>query len=386
MTGTDNRVNRKLLLEYDQKKKLYDDFLVMILRFLGEFIKGNSLGVFSFEGVVMSHQELEAKLKSGLVASCIEDVDDFVQVEILTYFEDDVLAVSNILDTEFKIIEGAINQKAGQDPQHFGYHAPSYLVRMVDSRLEWIEYRCFKDCKVKVNVSSLLQNTWGKIQNRLNIDKSSVPYHQLRPAQRVAGLFELADRELNQLKNSLPQVKEVAVEPVRNVVVAPIPREPVVNKPNIAARKEKVAKVKPGVLALSLRNTLSDLEQSMPELVLTTETVGKLILDDPDVRRVDRLISDGFSTRLKFDTIFLENLCDIANQFHITNKNTLLNFINQQEQKIYLHAQNLITKPVGDAPFTVPRGISILMAFHVLAKDGKDKEAIDNIASIIHSF
>ncbi|MBF0444341.1 MAG: hypothetical protein HQL68_02035 [Magnetococcales bacterium] len=385
MSGKDNRVSRKLLLEYDQKKKLYDDFLVMILRFLGEFIKENSLGVFSFEGVVMSHEELQTKLKSGLVASSIEDVEDFVQVEILTYFEDDVHAVAHVLDTEFKILQGVLGPQAGQDPRRFGYLAPSYLVRMMDSRLEWIEYRCFTDCKAKVRVSSLLQHTWDKIQNRLNIDKSSVPYHQLRPTQRIVGLFELADRELNQLKNSLPEIKERTIEATSKTVAPAVIEEPIVESTDIASNNQ-VVKIKQDGPAIFLRKNLTPIEERMPELVLTPESVGKLILDDPDVRRVDRLVSDGFSTRLKFDTIFLENLCEVATKFHIQNKNTLLNFINKQEKTVFANAENLISKPVGDAPFTIPRGISILIAFHVLANDGDDREAIDQISTIIHTF
>ena len=121
MTGTDKRLNRKLLLEYDQKRKLYDDFLVMILRFLGEFIKENSLGVYSFEGSVMEHETLQNHLEAGLVASCIEDVDNFVTVNILTFFEDDVHAVAHVLDNEFKMLEDGVNRSEAKDPKRFGY-------------------------------------------------------------------------------------------------------------------------------------------------------------------------------------------------------------------------------------------------------------------------
>ncbi|MBF0193120.1 MAG: hypothetical protein HQL71_01130 [Magnetococcales bacterium] len=398
MTGTDSRVNRKLLLEYDQKKKLYDDFLVMILRFLGEFIKENSLGVFSFEGEVMSSQELETRLKAGLVASNIEDIKDFVEIEILTYFEDNVSDVANVLNAEFKILEESINQEKGLDPQRFGYQAPSYLIRMMDSRLEWIEYRCFTDCKAKVKISSLLQNTWEKIQNRLNFDESSVPYLQQRPTQRIVGLFELADRELNQLKNSLPKIKDQTKDidldiDLVDTFIAPSPvsapkqEEPEKSKLEVPYEIPKAVKVaKKGGLEISPRNSLSDMEKAKPEMVLTSESVGKLILDDPDVRGVDRLISDGFSTRLKFDSLFLENLCEVANSFHIPSKNVLLKYITQQEQLIFKHTEELINKPAGDAPFTIPRGISILMAFHVLANDGEDREVVEKIAEIIQSI
>jgi ppGpp synthetase/RelA/SpoT-type nucleotidyltranferase len=384
MTGTDNRLNRKLLLEYDQKKKLYDDFLVMILRFLGEFIKENSLGVFSFEGVVMSQEELQAKIESGLLASCIEDVEDFVSVEILTFFEDDVHAVAHVLDTEFKLLEEENKQEAVQDPQRFGYQAPTYLIRMMDSRLEWIEYRCFTDCKVKVRVSSLLQHTWSRLQNRLDFDKSTTPYHQLRPTQRIVGLLELADRELNQLKKSQPHVEAKTKEPSSNYIAPASYDEPIADTPQDI--EVMVSKIKQDGLAISLKNSLTTKAEGEDGLVLTTESVGKLILDDPNVRRVDSLISEGFSTRLKFDTIFLENLCEVASRFHIPDKNSLLNFINKYEKMISVHAEDLINKPIDSASFTISRGISILMVFHVLANDGEDREAIDKIATIIHSF
>ncbi|MBF0357655.1 MAG: hypothetical protein HQL70_03540 [Magnetococcales bacterium] len=379
MTGTDQRLNRKLLLEYDQKRKLYDDFLVMILRFLGEFIKENDLGVFSFEGSVMSHETLQSKLKNGLVASSIEEIDDFVEVEILTFFEDDVHAVSHVLDTEFKMIEGVVDRAAVQDPKRFGYLSPTYIVRMMDSRLEWIEYRCFKECKVKVKVSSLLQHTWGRIQNRLAIDKNSIPYHQLRPTERIVGLFELADRELNQLKKTLPLAE--ARKPDEVTKFTPPPGDDDSEQEPLTVDRKII---KPDGPAISLRKKLTAKAEAEPELVLTPERVGKLILDDPVVRRVDRLISDAFSTRLKFDTVFIERLCEESGAFHIPSNDSLLKFINQHEKMIFWQAEDLIKKPLDDTPFTIPRGVSILMVLHAVAKDGEDREAIDKITTIVH--
>jgi ppGpp synthetase/RelA/SpoT-type nucleotidyltranferase len=388
MTGTDDRLNRKLLLEYDQKKKLYDDFLVMILRFLGEFIKENSLGVHSFEGVVSSRETMQERLENGLEVSCIEDINDFVTVQILTYFEDDVQAVAHVLDTEFKIIKGANKDLKAKTPKHFGYQFQSYLVRMMDSRLEWIEYRCFKECRVKVEVSSLLQNTWRLIQNRMAINAESVPHHQLRPTERIVGLFELADRELNKLKNTLPISQLEQVSQLTGSTPAVLPQEDLQSDDPLAAIKDAA---KQDFSAISVKKepilkktSAQPQEQEQSESVWTQKIFSRLILDDANVRRIDRLISDSFFTRLKFDTDFVDRLCGIANNFYIPSQDILLKFMQQNEKNILWHSETLIKKPGGDSLFIIPRGISILLLFHYIASEAGDKEAIDKIVTIVH--
>ncbi len=395
MTGTDNRMNRKLLLEYDQKKKLYDDFLVMILRFLGEFIKENSLGVFSFEGRVMTPETFQAHLDAGLQATCIEDVDNFVTVDILTFFEDDVHAVAHVLDTEFNMLEGAEVRGDFDDPKHFGYPSRYYLIKMVDSRLEWIEYRCFTDCKVRVQVSSFLQHTWARLQDRLGIDKNTIPHHQLRTTDRIVGLLELADRELNELKKTLPLAQTMQTSPTPQLARPLEGEPPPVEQPQqVQKANDPLAELKTAAEALaqveansiSTRRKMTAEAEARPELVLTDETYSKLILDDPTVRRVDRLIADAFYTSLKFETGFNAKVVELSNDFHIPAGEMMLDHMDQHENLLCFHAEELIDKPVGDAPFNIPRGISILMMFHAAASEVEDKDAIDKIAAIVHHW
>lgn len=396
MSGKDENISKKILLEYNHRRELHEDFLVMILRLLGEFIRENSLGVYSFDGAVMSRELLQTKLEAGLLVPSIEDIDDVVTIKVLTFFEDDVKAIANVLETEFKMLKGAVDKKELRDPRRFGYHSQFYLISMMDSRLEWIEYRRFKGCKVKVQVCSLLQHTWAKIQERLDIDKDTVPVHQLRNTARIVSLFELADRELNKLKNSLPlsqakQLPPIEQAPSRAAISTSDLKQPAKTdekQQSVTTRKppKTVAKTVAKTINKTAGKTTAKKRTKTQTLVWTTEGFAKIVLDDPIVTRIDRTIADAFYTRLKFDAKFIDRLCEVASNFHISSQDSLLSFIDEHEKMIFANSEALLDEESGNGSLIVPRGISVLMLFYTIARDAGDNEAVNEIATIVHQL
>ncbi|MBF0455615.1 MAG: hypothetical protein HQL72_12470 [Magnetococcales bacterium] len=389
MSGVDDSLKQKLLLEYEHRKDLHSDFLVMILRLLGEFIRENALGVHSFDGAVMSREGLQSTLERGRIVSSLEEMDDLVTIQVLTFFEDDVEAIANVLDTEFNILKGALDKREIQDPNRFGYHSQSYVIGMMDSRLEWIEYRRFKACRVQVRVCSLLQNTWARIQKRLAIDKATVPQHQLRATARIVGLFELADRELNKLKNTLPLEQIVHAPPKEEKLQQPRLRSEQVRalESPITNLEEVVKQTKPQATGTAKQTPPAQESalppQERPVSAWTTETFSQIILNDKSIGHIDRAISDTFYTRLKFDAQFIDKLCEVAENFHISSQKSLLKLISKHENMIFQCAEALLEKQGTKESLIIPRGLSIMMLFYAIADDSGQKKVVEEIAGII---
>ncbi len=387
----DDASHDDLLLEFDKRKELYDDFLVMILRLFGEFIKENALDVHSFVGNIISREALHQHLLENPWITSLDEIEHLASIQILSFFEEDVKMIIDVLDAEFTILKRSDDVKESRDPRRFGYQSKFCLLRMMNARLEWIEYRRFKQCKVKVQICSLLQHAWAQIRDRLDIaEKESLPPAHLRPAARVVGMFELADRELNQLKNALssqPSPKNAADQPAKGPA-------PAVSGDQPEQQLEERADAGPAVENPPIATTTGTVVPSAREEVaastvitaLPVEFLIKLILDEALVRNADRQIADLFDTRLKFDDNFIFTLNRISSRFHIQSKEQLLDYMKKYEQTILDHSKSLLGDKSKNQTFLILRGFSLLMMFHALANDTGLLDSIIDIDATIKTL
>ncbi|MBF0448055.1 MAG: hypothetical protein HQL67_07645 [Magnetococcales bacterium] len=386
--------NHKLLLEYDQKRELYDDFRVMILRLLGEFIRENTVGVYSYNGAVKSRDSLQNLVNNGVNARSLKEVDDMVTMQVITYFEDDVEAIINVLETEFKILKGAIDKRVTPNPLRFGYQSQFFTIGMMDTRLEWIEYRRFEECQVKIQVCSLLQHTWSSLQGRLGINQQT-PKQQLRNTARIVGLFELADREFNHLRKTLPlNLGKNGQMPALEPAAADHVKRPA-RSDKVRALEAPINTIDDVIKQIKPANTTkksATIENELHDPVFwSTENISKIILDESTILKLDREISNGFNGRLKFDAKFIDRLCEVSSYFRISSQEKLVKQIKHQEQNIFINANELMEAQSEYSALVIPRGISILMYFFTMAlaaenqNTKENKEAVDVISSIVNN-
>ncbi|MBF0369671.1 MAG: hypothetical protein HQL52_09470 [Magnetococcales bacterium] len=391
MAGMDNHSIQRILLEYDREKELYADFLTMNLRLFKEFIKENAVVVYSIEGFLMDREALRNWLETTTTpVQSLKDIEDLVTIRVLTHFEDEVVRVSDILKSAFSVVRDVFGEGKIQEPKRFGYHSHYYLTRMMDARLELIEYRRFRACQVMFQIRSLLQHTWLSIQKRLDFpNETALPQELRRPAARIVGLFELADRQLNTLKQ---EVTLAAAEP------EPQPQEGVelavklAKKPAKASKKnadkgkksgKKTAPVKPVPPKPKSQKEASATPSPSEHPRWSGEEWSKLVLGDSLIRSLDRKIADLFDLRLKFHEPFIQQLEAIAAKFDIHSQESLLESLVRNEAAIVSHSGKLFEgADVADVDFIV-RGISILLLLLHIAIEVKDQEAMDEILAIM---
>ncbi|MEV7093726.1 hypothetical protein AB0M80_12910 [Amycolatopsis sp. NPDC051045] len=130
---------------------------------------------------------------------------DLLGIRIVTYFDDDVDKVSELLREEFEVDEGnSIDKRANLDSDRFGYLSVHFILTLGSKREHLIEYERFSGKKFEVQIRSVLQHAWAEIEHDLGYKISGgIPQNLRRRFSRVAGLLESADVEFRSLRDEI---------------------------------------------------------------------------------------------------------------------------------------------------------------------------------------
>ena len=145
----------------------------------------------------------------------VEDVYTPV-IRIITYFEDTVSKVAEILQSEFDIILGKSIDKKKNRLDSFSYKHIQYIGSLKANRRDLTEYKRCGDKKFEIQLCSMLQDAWSGIEKELGYDNTSFPDESKRDFYRVGALLEMADIEF--LKMRTERVKTQAAPVIQETV------------------------------------------------------------------------------------------------------------------------------------------------------------------------
>lgn len=153
----------------------------------------------------------------------LSDITDLAGLRVITYYEDDVDRVSQVLKREFNIDAKNSVDKRDVEPDRFGYNALNYVCGHLEKRIADVEYKKFAGIRCEVQVTSILRHAWAEMEHEWYDLKKSYPRNVKRRFYRIAALLELAESEFLDIKNNrILYEKSVAVR-----VEAKVPDLPV---------------------------------------------------------------------------------------------------------------------------------------------------------------
>lgn len=125
-------------------------------------------------------------------------------VRVISYFEDSVSKVADVLSGEFDLTPLAALQNNSIIPLSFSSQLVRFEASLKASRLELIEYKKWAGVKFEIRISSMLQDVWSNIEKNLTSNGTlDIPEDMKRHIYRVSALLETADNDLGQLKNQI---------------------------------------------------------------------------------------------------------------------------------------------------------------------------------------
>lgn len=202
----DKDLETAIIDEYVEKYDMYWECRDKVESLLEQLMDKYKIRVHSITSRTKEKKSLEDKITKGNGKyKKLEDITDLVGIRIITYFADDVDRIARAINNEFYIDkENSIDKRELLDPDRFGYLSIHYVVGLNEEKKNEAYYKRIADCKVEIQIRSILQHTWAEIEHDLGYkSKHAVPREIRRSFSRLAGLLEIADDEFIKIRDSL---------------------------------------------------------------------------------------------------------------------------------------------------------------------------------------
>ncbi len=175
---------------------------------LGEALRADLVAWLSAESAIKVHSlTVRLKTRDSLAAKlarpdrsydALWDVTDLLGLRVITYFEDAVDQVAQLLEGRLAVaLEHSVDRRRRRDATAFGYRSVHYVCRIDVPALS--PRACFE-----VQVRTVLEHAWAEIEHDLGYKaRDVVPVDARRRLSRLAGLLELADQEFVAIRGGL---------------------------------------------------------------------------------------------------------------------------------------------------------------------------------------
>lgn len=212
--------NDQILTDYDLQHLQLKSFESKMKGLVSDLLETKDIQVHNISGRVKDRVSLDKKLTRKGKYKSINEITDLVGIRIITFFENEVDTVANLIKDEFEIdISNSIDKRIIEFDR-FGYSSLHFVASLNSSRKKLLEYKNFKSFKFEIQIRSILQHAWAEIEHDLGYKaKANIPDIVKRNFSRVSALLEIADLEFNQLKLKLQEYeKDVQVEIINDPV------------------------------------------------------------------------------------------------------------------------------------------------------------------------
>jgi ppGpp synthetase/RelA/SpoT-type nucleotidyltranferase len=143
--------------------------------------------------------ELEAKSEHYSIQNHITDL---IGLRIVCLYEDDIEKIRSVLVGHFDIIEVTDKIAMVENTEgSFGYKGLHLDLRLNATRTILPEYTPYAAFAFEVQVRTIIQDSWSVLDHKIKY-KKSIPNRLKRRINTLAALFELADREFREIRES----------------------------------------------------------------------------------------------------------------------------------------------------------------------------------------
>ena len=270
---------------------------------------------------VKSRASLAAKLaRPDRTYGSVWDVTDLVGIRVITYFEDGVDRVGEIIEAHLPVeLEHSTDKRGTDDTGRFGYRSLHYVCRLGHGR-----------ARAEIQVRTMLEHAWAEIEHDLGYKtRDSVPAAARRRLSRLAGMLELADHEF-----------------------------------------------------VAIRRELADYARALPERIATAGDAVRLdwlslatLLDQPDVRALDEVIAASLDRPLGDEPFFPDYLLRMLRAAGLSSVGAVRSALDRRRDALlalvapyFRYAAAAWRLSPARMP-VLPRGYSLFFLAHALVLD-----------------
>lgn len=190
---------------------------VILINALISHAQGENISISKIEGRVKEREEcikkFHLKYRTAFETSSTEyeiknHITDLIGIRVICLYEDDIDKINLILSKHFDVIDKTdkISQIENTEGS-FGYKGLHLDLKLNESRNTLPEYFIYSEFRFEVQIRTIIQDSWSVLDHRIKY-KKSIPNRLKRRINTLAALFELADREFREIRDSTSEEME----------------------------------------------------------------------------------------------------------------------------------------------------------------------------------
>ena len=201
-----------IIAKYKQKKFLYEQLKEAVNEFIEEILENKTkINIHSVRARTKSIDSLAEKVRRpGKDYDSLSEIKDLTAVRIVTYFDDEIDVVGEILEDNFNIDpRHSIDKRKGFDYQEFGYSSLHKVARFKSNTLPVKQNDKLSGLFFEIQIRTILQHAWAEIEHDLGYKyKEEIPDSINRRFARLSALLEVADDEFISLRDDLEKYED----------------------------------------------------------------------------------------------------------------------------------------------------------------------------------
>ena len=195
-----------------------DSFVALVNALL---IHIGSIAISKIEGRVKDREECIKKfnlkyrkdLESNSKPYDIRNyITDLIGLRVVCLYEDDIEKIEKCLSEHFDVIEKTNKIAQIENTEGlFGYKGLHLDLQLNEKRRSLPEYIKYSEFKFEIQIRTIIQDSWSVLDHKIKY-KKSIPSRLKRRINTLAAIFELADREFREIRDST--VEEIQKEEI----------------------------------------------------------------------------------------------------------------------------------------------------------------------------
>jgi ppGpp synthetase/RelA/SpoT-type nucleotidyltranferase len=191
----------RVLEQFEAKRDKLEAFCAKAKSLIEEALQDAGIRYQSVQARVKSKRKLREKyLDPSKGYTKLDDITDLAGLRIITYYEDEVDQVAEVIKREFEVDPERSVDKRRTEPDRFGYQAANYVCCHARRRLADVEYKKYAGVWCEIQITSILRHAWSEMEHEWYDLRDAYPDEIRRRFSRVMGVFELVEAEFIDLK------------------------------------------------------------------------------------------------------------------------------------------------------------------------------------------
>ena len=144
-------------------------------------------------------------------------ITDLIGLRIVCLYEDEIEKIASVVRSHFEVVDVTDKVSAVESTEDsFGYKGLHMDLRLNAARAQLPEYISYAPLRFELQVRTIIQDSWSVLDHKIKY-KKSIPNPLKRRINVLSALFELADREFRQIRDSTEDELREAPDETVNV-------------------------------------------------------------------------------------------------------------------------------------------------------------------------